>query len=332
MRPGSASALRINGTRYSLRGATPDLGDAANRLGTVYARGLNAAISSSSSIGLDIRAASGQSGDLIRCMPSSGSSPRFRVLPRGEVVAGDFGSSAKYLLLAGSSGVRSELLFAKGPGGTSPYHNGMGIRFEPSDNQLHIDGNSTANSSRLSVHRDTGHVGIGHTTTTQRLDVAGNLALRNGVTPTELLIHSTYTDADNYERLRIYKSGSSFYIAPEAAGTGVVRDLSLPDVRTNDISARSSTLRVRSADGTNQVSVSNSGLSLANQLSVPSIKSSSFFYIYTAASAEAFRLGNSLLTITPPSGVLSIPGLPTTDPAAVDRIWNDGGTLRISAG
>jgi hypothetical protein len=30
--------------------------------------------------------------------------------------------------------------------------------------------------------------------------------------------------------------------------------------------------------------------------------------------------------------ILSIPNLPTSDPAAAGRLWNDGGTLKVSAG
>lgn len=57
-------------------------------------------------------------------------------------------------------------------------------------------------------------------------DAANALALRNGTNSQSLAVYNTYTDASNYERLRLYgTAGSAYTIASEAAGTGTVRDL-----------------------------------------------------------------------------------------------------------
>lgn len=55
---------------------------------------------------------------------------------------------------------------------------------------------------------------------------ANSLAQRNGTNAQSLAVYNTYTDASNYERLRLYgTAGTNYTIASEAAGTGTVRDL-----------------------------------------------------------------------------------------------------------
>lgn len=56
-------------------------------------------------------------------------------------------------------------------------------------------------------------------TTNMQLDTSG-LELRNGTSLVQAHVYGTYTDASNYERLTIGRSGSVFVVQPEAAGTG----------------------------------------------------------------------------------------------------------------
>lgn len=60
-------------------------------------------------------------------------------------------------------------------------------------------------------------------------DAANTLAQRNGTNAQAFRIYGTYTDASNYERATLsYVSGSGLYrLESEAAGTGVVRDMTL---------------------------------------------------------------------------------------------------------
>lgn len=58
-------------------------------------------------------------------------------------------------------------------------------------------------------------------------DAANVLAQRNGSNAQAFNIYNTYTDASNYERLRLAPVGNIFYIITSAAGTGTVRDLAL---------------------------------------------------------------------------------------------------------
>jgi len=58
-------------------------------------------------------------------------------------------------------------------------------------------------------------------------DAANSLGQRNGVSAQSSAIYNTYSDTSNYERLRMYWSGNSAWIASEAAGTGTGRSLFL---------------------------------------------------------------------------------------------------------
>lgn len=54
------------------------------------------------------------------------------------------------------------------------------------------------------------------------------LAQRNGTNAQAYRLYNTYTDASNYERLAIQWSGNTINIGPEAAGTGIQRQLAHP--------------------------------------------------------------------------------------------------------
>ena len=58
-------------------------------------------------------------------------------------------------------------------------------------------------------------------------DAANTLALRNGTAAQTFNVYNTYTDGANYEALRQIWSGNRFYIQAFAAGTGIVRDISI---------------------------------------------------------------------------------------------------------
>jgi hypothetical protein len=55
-------------------------------------------------------------------------------------------------------------------------------------------------------------------------DAANTLAQRNGTNAQAFRIYNSYTDASNYERLKIYWAGNQAAIRTEAAGTGTVRN------------------------------------------------------------------------------------------------------------
>lgn len=56
-------------------------------------------------------------------------------------------------------------------------------------------------------------------------EAANTIAVRNGTNAQSLHVYRTYTDASNYERLKIGVNGSNFRVAAEKAGTGFARNL-----------------------------------------------------------------------------------------------------------
>jgi hypothetical protein len=65
-------------------------------------------------------------------------------------------------------------------------------------------------------------------------DAADTLAQRRGTNPQAFRLYNTFTDASNYERVRMQWSGNVFSIAPEAAGTGTVRVIHISGLPTSN--------------------------------------------------------------------------------------------------
>lgn len=65
-------------------------------------------------------------------------------------------------------------------------------------------------------------------------DAAAVFAQRNGANPQTIRVYGTYTDASNYERLRVSTAAGAYVIKPEAAGTGTLRDLHISGLPTSN--------------------------------------------------------------------------------------------------
>lgn len=91
-------------------------------------------------------------------------------------------------------------------------------------------------------------------------DGAAQLALRNTTNAQSLAIYNTYTDASNYERLRIYgTAGDVFTIASEAAGTGTVRGIAFATGGTTRVAINTGgTTTFSPSATTNQAAIFNS--------------------------------------------------------------------------
>lgn len=126
-------------------------------------------------------------------------------------------------------------LFVGGDGNSAPgIYTSTGflsIRTGQYTNKVNINGSGLHTANAADVISFNG--GYNSPTTTGDVilarDAANTLALRNGANAQTFNIYETYTDASNYSRLAIsYDSGSSsFRIAPQAAGTGSPRNITL---------------------------------------------------------------------------------------------------------
>lgn len=240
------------------------------------------------------------------------------------------------------------------------------------------------------------------------------MSTHNALTPTEIQVHSTHTDASNYERLSIKGvTGGNFVIATEAAGTGVLRNLTLGNGFSSTwvdgtlrclngmfLYQEGSTSSIRhqfNTDGTvymkNAVIVpgSNGNSSTSDGLTI-NLKSAGFFRVVSDTSiipaggvtthfivdgnTGRCRAGSGvgMWSTNPPdtqpaatsdlkdvlvsyglmadggaspldldggaitagaatlSSTVTMSGLPTVDPVVAGQLWNDAGTLKVSAG
>jgi hypothetical protein len=132
-------------------------------------------------------------------------------------------------------------------------------------------------------------------------DAAGTLAQRNGVNAQTSRIYNTYTNASNYERGHIgwNDTADTFVIGTEAAGTGTGRSIKISG--SNDV----------------LLEVTNNTGSMAG------------FRTNTGATLFTIR-GNKAAVME--SSNLTMQNMPTSDPGVAGQIWNDSGTLKISAG
>ena len=152
-------------------------------------------------------------------------------------------------------------------------------------------------------------------------DAANTLALRNGTNAQTFNIYNTYTDGSNYERGFVRFSANVFEIGAGAAGTGTQRSMNI--IAAGGIIAQF-------------------GSSANHRLSFHSS-----FGIYPAQwdnnldlgrSAFRFRTGHFGTSVVvgdssiDANGTVVLANLPTSDPTVAGQLWNDSGTLKVSAG
>jgi len=134
-------------------------------------------------------------------------------------------------------------------------------------------------------------------------DAANTLALRNGANAQTFNIYNTYTNATDYERGFLKWNSNVLEIGTEAGASGGT------DRETRFVQGGSAAISIKSS----QVEVS--------RLLIPSSTGG------TSLGAATKQWNNFYA-----SGAIYLTGLPASDPVSAGQLWNDSGTLKVSAG
>lgn len=140
-------------------------------------------------------------------------------------------------------------------------------------------------------------------------DAANTLAQRNGVNAQAFNLYNTYTDASNYERGFMRFVSNELTIGAEAAGTGTARNVTISSPAT--------------------VVSGSTNVDLKQGASVIRSFGGGFYPVSTGMSLG--RSGNPWTNFYA-SGTIILSSLPTSNPAVAGQLWNDAGTLKVSAG
>jgi hypothetical protein len=159
--------------------------------------------------------------------------------------------------------------------------------------------------------------------------VGGDVRLVDGLTDCDLYVYRTETDESNFERLNLGWSGEAAYLETQGAGIGSQRPLYI----------EADTIRVRPKSG---------DLLLYGQdvLTLTLQDTATFYRTARPEPDGTIKLGLDIKRWSdvyavqyrsngtdPPSFPEGINAtLPTSDPAVAGQLWNDSGTVKISAG
>ena len=89
-----------------------------------------------------------------------------------------------------------------------------------------VDGVDTTFHERL-VMRANGNVGIGVSVPAEKLEVAGNIELRNATYPTQIQLYETWSSSSNYEKAFLKFASDYFVVGASSAGSGSASGLKL---------------------------------------------------------------------------------------------------------
>jgi len=157
-------------------------------------------------------------------------------------------------------------------------------------------------------------------------DAANTLALRNSTNAQTFNVYNTYTDASNYERGFVKWDTNVLKIGNEEAGTGTARDVWLvsgTNVYGIGGQAGNPSLKIQgSTTGYPQMSF------LQGTTSRCRIQYSHALGEMYVDQASNFNFAIPLEA----SSTVVFSNLPTSDPTNAGQLWNDSGTLKVSAG
>lgn len=140
-------------------------------------------------------------------------------------------------------------------------------------------------------------------------DAANTLAQRNGTNAQTFNLYNTYTDGSNYERGFMKWNSNVLEIGTEKGTTGTIRDVKF--------NAWSFSFFVQ-------------GL-----YRVWNMDNSGHFFPHTDSTVDiglTTKKVRKIYTDAIDGSVLTLDSLPTADPVNAGQLWNDSGTLKVSAG
>lgn len=145
----------------------------------------------------------------------------------------------------------------------------------------------------------------------------------NGTNVQELRVYGSYTDDNNYSALRLSASPAIASITASEVTAGSTASLPLAFNSENQVGCN-----VGDAyfilEGT-QTLVQNTLVRIGD---LDEIENATFFTINSVTEAVTLSAGDVNLS----SFSIRMPLLPTSDPTTAGQVWNDNGTLKISAG
>lgn len=179
-------------------------------------------------------------------------------------------------------------------------------------------------------------------------DAAASLALRNGATAQELRLYNTFTDASNYERLAVKWNANVLEMVSEAAGTGTARQMKW-GVGTG---AGTRSFETGAVAGSNAIIFNSVYIQVSNYASDSlrkiwitkdqGVRFASGNGITWGSSTTTAALTQDTGVVRNAAGVVKITDgstgigelifkVPTSDPGITGALWNNAGTLAISA-
>ena len=195
---------------------------------------------------------------------------------------------------------------------------------------------------------------------------ANNLSLTNGVNSNQFSVTNTWSDTSNFERLALRWSGNVAIIDTQSSGTGSTRDLDImrngsrkirfgstvkfyASLRFNsnsyDIGERvnlSAPRHVYINQSFNCGNSSTAGSVTVNNLWDDSTNFETLKFSWDSNTAKIGTVADGTGSVRPleihggdltlSAANIQITNLPTSDPGVANQIWNDSGTLKISAG
>lgn len=208
----------------------------------------------------------------------------------------------------------------------------------------------------VSVNCSTGAIRLGASAIKTYLvpELADTLAQRNGVNPQTFRLYNTYTDASNYERGFLAWNTNVLEVGVESGGSGVAREARLKGSTTSITTGPNTvtiggtyTAAVIRGDGNisnfnygvgstaswgGYQTILSDGLSISPECGV--LWSGTSRSATGAKDVGIMRTAAGTLKVT--QGATGTGKLifivPTTDPAIAGALWNNAGTLAISAG